>query len=82
MLVARLPRWRRRAALVVIASAIPLGASGWWTLSPAVKWRSPAGLRVTFLDVGQGDAELLEVPEGALLIDTGPPRPALTVSFA
>jgi competence protein ComEC len=29
---------------------------------------------VTFLDVGQGDAELLEVREGAILVDTGPPE--------
>ena len=74
VLVARLPRWRRRAALTVIASAIPLGASAWWAFSPTAGWTEPAGLRVTFLDVGQGDAELLEVPEGALLVDTGPPE--------
>jgi competence protein ComEC len=29
-------------------------------------------LRVTFFDVGQGDAALLEFPNGRLLIDTGP----------
>jgi competence protein ComEC len=29
---------------------------------------------VTFLDVGQGDATLLEVPEGAVLVDQGPPE--------
>ena len=34
----------------------------------------PAGLRVTFLDVGQGDADPLEVPEGAILVDQGRPR--------
>jgi competence protein ComEC len=34
----------------------------------------PTGLRVTFLDVGQGDATLLQVPEGAILVDEGPPE--------
>jgi competence protein ComEC len=30
-------------------------------------------LRITFLDVGQGDGALLQVPEGAVLIDEGTP---------
>ncbi len=35
--------------------------------------RAPETLRVTFLDVGQGDAALLETPEGErLLVDSGP----------
>ena len=29
---------------------------------------------MTFLDVGQGDAALLQVPEGAVLVDGGPPE--------
>jgi competence protein ComEC len=29
---------------------------------------------VTFLDVGQGDAVLLQVPQGAVLVDQGPPE--------
>lgn len=29
---------------------------------------------MTVLDVGQGDATLLEVPEGAILVDQGPPE--------
>jgi competence protein ComEC len=33
---------------------------------------SPAGLRVTFLDVGQGDSALVELPDGkTMVIDTG-----------
>ena len=36
-------------------------------------WTPPPGLRVTVLDVGQGDAILLEVAEGAVLVDQGPP---------
>ncbi len=33
----------------------------------------PAGLRVTFLDVGQGDGCLIEAPGVRLLVDQGPP---------
>jgi competence protein ComEC len=35
---------------------------------------APDGLRLTFLDVGQGDATLIQVPEGAVLVDEGPPE--------
>jgi competence protein ComEC len=34
---------------------------------------SPAGLRVTFLDIGQGDATLVQDGGHAVLVDTGPP---------
>ena len=34
----------------------------------------PAGLRVTFLDVGQGDSVLLETPSARVLVDEGPPE--------
>ena len=40
---------------------------------------TPAGLRITFLDVGQGDATLLQWRRSAILVDTGPPDgPILT----
>ena len=29
---------------------------------------------MTFLDVGQGDSTLIQVPEGAILVDEGPPE--------
>jgi competence protein ComEC len=35
---------------------------------------APDGLRLTFLDVGQGDSTLIQVPEGTLLVDQGPPE--------
>jgi competence protein ComEC len=40
---------------------------------------APAGLRITFLDVGQGDATLIQWGRSAILVDTGPPDgPILT----
>jgi competence protein ComEC len=33
----------------------------------------PPGLRITFLDVGQGDATLIQRHGAAILVDTGPP---------
>jgi competence protein ComEC len=41
---------------------------GWWA---AARW-SPGVLRVTFLDVGQGDAAVAELPDGrVLVVDAG-----------
>jgi len=68
----RLPRWRRPAALACAATLAP--ALLVWQLFPAAKLPPPTGLRITFLDVGQGDAILLQVPEGAVLVDQGPPE--------
>lgn len=66
------PRGRRALALVAIA-AVPLAA--WWWLRPGTAPPPPpSGLRITFLDVGQGDAVLLQVHEGAVLVDQGPPE--------
>jgi competence protein ComEC len=74
VVVSRLPPWRRRTAFVAIVVALSLGVSAWWARQKPAPYEVPTGLRVTFLDVGQGDAELLEVPEGAVLVDTGPPE--------
>ncbi len=68
----RLPRWRRPAALACAATIVP--ALLVWQLLPVAKLPPPKGLRITFLDVGQGDAVLLQVPEGAVLVDQGPPE--------
>jgi competence protein ComEC len=62
--------------------AVALAASGVvlvtvavaWSVRAAPAWHAPLGLRVTFLDVGQGDSVLLETPSARLLVDQGPPE--------
>jgi competence protein ComEC len=68
----RLPRWRRPAALACAATVVP--ALLVWQLLPSASLPPPKGLRITFLDVGQGDSILLQVAEGAILVDEGPPE--------
>jgi competence protein ComEC len=65
--------WRdhRRAALAAgaIAALVLLG-SWWWRVDLAPRWRDE--LRVAFVDVGQGDAAVVELPGGGVwLIDAG-----------
>ena len=72
LLLQRLPRWRRPLAIASVAAALPALVA--WQLLPDVQLPPPTGLRITFLDVGQGDAILLQVPEGAILVDQGPPE--------
>jgi competence protein ComEC len=68
----RLPAWRRPGFLVLIGvSALVLAG---WKLQSAAPPPPPTGLRLTVLDVGQGDSILLQVPEGAVLVDQGPPE--------
>jgi competence protein ComEC len=66
----RPPRGRRLAALAGLLAVV----AGAWTLRPETVLPPPKGLRLTILDVGQGDATLLQVPEGAILVDQGPPE--------
>ena len=58
-----LPGWRRGRALTAVALVAVLSVSAWWGLSRPPGYVRPAGLRVTFLDVGQGDAELSRSPK-------------------
>ena len=70
----RTPRYRRRHTVVALLSVgLTLAAIG-CSLRPSPSWQPPDGLRVSFLDVGQGDAVLVEAPDVALLVDQGPPE--------
>jgi competence protein ComEC len=60
-------RGRRRRALVAMALFAVLADVGWW-----VRLRTaPGRLVVTFLDVGQGDAAVVELPGGRVLVVDG-----------
>ena len=61
-------------ALALGTGVVVLGIAGWRAVRPAPAWHQPAGLRVTFLDVGQGDSVLLETPSARVLVDQGPPE--------
>jgi competence protein ComEC len=71
-LFARLPppRGPRAPALAALLALVLVG----WRLRPEHAPPPPTGLRITFLDVGQGDSALIQVPEGAVLVDEGPPE--------
>jgi competence protein ComEC len=64
------PRGRRS---FVLATMLVLVVAG-WRLLPHDAPPPPKGLRITFLDVGPGDAGLLQVAQGAVLVDQGPPE--------
>jgi competence protein ComEC len=51
-----------------------LAAGGWRLHTGSAGLPPPQGLRIVFLDVGQGDAALLQAPGGAVLVDEGPPE--------
>ena len=62
------------AVALAAAGLVIVAAASAWSLRPPPAWHAPAGLRVTFLDVGQGDSVLLETPSARLLVDQGPPE--------
>ena len=64
-------RWAWRSAAV---AGLLLALVVAWRSAPGDAPPLPNGLRITVLDVGQGDAILLQVPEGAILVDQGPPE--------
>jgi len=74
VLVRRLPRYRRREAVAALVSLALSVSTVACALRPAPSWTAPTGLRVTFLDVGQGDSALVEAPGAAVLVDQGPPE--------
>jgi competence protein ComEC len=66
---------RRLPALSLGAAAIAVVGTAWVAARPAPAWDPPPeGLRVTFLDVGQGDSVLLETARARVLVDQGPPE--------
>jgi competence protein ComEC len=69
---ARVPAWRRPGLAVVVGVGVIVLAG--WKLQSAPPPPAPKGLRLTVLDVGQGDSILLQVREGAVLVDEGPPE--------
>jgi competence protein ComEC len=68
----RLPAWRRPGFAVVVAVGAVVVAG--WKLQSSAPPPPPDGFRLTALDVGQGDSLLLQVREGAVLVDQGPPE--------
>jgi competence protein ComEC len=78
------PRQRPRGALrgrpgQALAAAVGLALLGWAAAHPGPSSpAAPIGLRITVLDVGQGDAILLQPAAApAILVDGGPPGSGL-----
>ena len=67
LLKPRLPR----LIVLTLTALIPLWG---WQNRPRPLPAPPEGLRIYFLDVGQGEAALIQTPDGAVLVDAGPPE--------
>jgi competence protein ComEC len=65
---------RGQAVALAATGVVLVTAAVAWSVRPAPQWQELVGLRVTFLDVGQGDSVLLETPSARLLVDQGPPE--------
>jgi len=79
-------RRRRPHHLLRLAAVVVLAGLGFWALRPdrpAGNGSPAAGLRIEVLDVGQGDAILLQPARApSVLVDTGPPGAGLLGSLA
>ena len=69
---AREPTTARRARSAVAALVLAAGATAGLALA-ARPPEPPRDLTVSFLDIGQGDATLIQHGPAAVLVDTGPP---------
>lgn len=67
-LLATVPHWRRRCAAAAAALLVVIVSAPFVSMSrPATGW-----MRVSMLDVGQGDAILVQLPQGrSMLVDAG-----------
>jgi competence protein ComEC len=65
---------RVRGLALAVSVPIALLTVAWHVRPEPASLPPPGGLRITFLDVGQGDAALLQVAQGAVLVDEGPPE--------
>jgi competence protein ComEC len=73
LLTLRLQPPRPGRAVVLAGLAALLGVA--WTTRPGPATPPPPnGLRLTVLDVGQGDGILVQAPGAAVLVDQGPPE--------
>ena len=71
-LMAIVMRWESRWLWRVIGLGGMVILAIWWAWSPRLGWNEDS-LRVTFLDIGQGDAAVVELPDGqVVVIDGGP----------
>jgi competence protein ComEC len=72
---ARRVRRARRAVLALVGAALAVAVVAAWLGAPGGPPGSPppGQLRLSFLDVGQGDATLVQHAGAAVLVDTGPP---------
>jgi competence protein ComEC len=68
----RPPRGPRLAVLAALSALVLVGWRSWPDGNAPPP--PPTGLRMTVLDVGQGDSIVLQVPEGAVVVDQGPPE--------
>jgi competence protein ComEC len=64
---------RSARPFVVLGAVVALALGAVLSRTQAAGIAAPAGLRITFLDVGQGDATLIQWRQSAILVDTGPP---------
>lgn len=69
---------RARKPLAVLAAVLAVGWIAWPRAHPV----PPTGLTVSFLDVGQGDATLIQDGSHAMLVDTGPPTGPILARLA